>query len=30
MTRAPGDIEGMVKTTPPQKTLKLVLDTEVK
>jgi hypothetical protein len=30
MTRAPGDIEGIVKTTPPKKDLKLVLDTEVK
>jgi hypothetical protein len=29
MTRAAGDIEGVVKTTPPQKGLKLVLDAEV-
>jgi hypothetical protein len=29
-TREPGDIEGVVKTAPPQKSLKLVLDTEVK
>ncbi len=29
MTRAAGDLEGIVKTTPPQKGLKVVIDTEV-
>jgi hypothetical protein len=30
MTRSAGDLEGIVKTTAPQKDLKLVIDTEVK
>ncbi len=30
MTRTPGDLEGIIKTTAPQKGLKLVIDTEVK
>jgi hypothetical protein len=29
MTRTAGDLEGIVKTTAPQKDLKVVLDTEV-
>jgi hypothetical protein len=30
ITRQPGDLEGVLKTTPPQQTLKLVIDTEIK